>query len=79
MCQCKGHAAHSLAGGHAVHRRGDFSRAVLKLALELADEERGFLLIALLKDQADAHQHGPCHREYDGSDGQREQQEQLLP
>jgi hypothetical protein len=51
---------------------------MLKLALKLADEERRFLLIALLENQPDAQQHGPrdcCHcRRY----GQREQQQQLL-
>ena len=52
---------------------------MLELALKLADKESRLLLIALLEDLANADQHCPGNSSDDGRDGEREQQEQLLP
>ena len=52
---------------------------MLELALELADEESRLLLVALLKDLADADEHSPGDRGHGSRYGEREKQQQLLP
>ena len=79
LSQFEGHRTHSLASGDAVDGRRHLGGAVLELALELADKERRLLLIALLKDEANANQDRPRHRRHGSRYGKREEQQELLP
>ena len=76
--ELEGHAARALARGEAIDGGGDLGRAMLKLALKLADEERRLFLVALLEHLANAHQHRPRHRSHRRRDGERKEQQQLL-
>ena len=78
MNQFEGHGARPFTGGEAIDGRGHFSGAMLELALELADEERSLLLIALLEDVADADEDGPGDGGDGGGHGERKEEEQLL-
>ena len=75
----RGDTSYVVGGGQPVHRSGNLGRAILELALKLADEERGFLAIALLEDMANAQQHGPGDGRNSRCYRQRKEQEQTLP
>jgi hypothetical protein len=53
------HGTRVFTSSKPVNERGQLSGVLLKLALELADEERSLLLVALLKYLADAEEHRP--------------------
>ncbi len=72
------HGAHVLRRGQAIDGRGHLGRVVLELALELADDERRVLLIALIEDGLDANQNGPRDRDHRRSHCERHQQQELL-
>ncbi len=74
----KGHGACTITRRESVNCGRNLRGAMLKLALKLADEERGLLLIALLKNVADTDEHSPRNGGDGGGDREREKQQELL-